>query len=365
MNVIGIICEYNPFHNGHLYHIQECKKLFPDSCIILCLNGYFLQRGEVSILSKQNKVELALKYGVDLVIELPVFYGTQSADFFADAAITLLHALGITHLVFGSETTDIDYLLDLSKKQLEEKFELVSQKNLNYPTRLIKSLGENKLILPNDLLAISYLKAILKNQWNIIPVPIKRTSSYHDLEANNCVISASNIRHKREQNIDIKSYLPWDSYQELVDIDQNIYFQLLKYNILLNEHLDDYIDVTEGIEFKLKKEILKVNNIQELIENIKSKRYTYNRIQRMLTHILLGIKKEDANQAISYIHILGFNKNGQEYIKNYQKNFLLSTKVDFSSYIYQYEIRASKIYDILTHSKVSQFDSQNKPIQHK
>ena len=121
MHVIGIICEYNPFHNGHLYHLKKIKEIFPDSLVILVLNGYFLERGEISIISKENKTKIALQSGIDLVIELPFVYGTQSADIFANISITILEKLHCEYVVFGSEINDINTLEKIADYTLNNK----------------------------------------------------------------------------------------------------------------------------------------------------------------------------------------------------------------------------------------------------
>ena len=122
MRKIGIIAEYNPFHNGHIYHIQKIKKLYPDSLLILVLNGYFLERGEISVLSKENKTKLALKNDIDIVLELSVIYGTQSSDTFAEASINILQNFQIEEIVFGSESTNIEKIQEIAKEQIEKKF---------------------------------------------------------------------------------------------------------------------------------------------------------------------------------------------------------------------------------------------------
>jgi len=160
---IGIICEYNPFHNGHIYHIKKIKEKYPNAILVLCLNGYFLERGEISLLSKEDKTCLALSYGVDIVIELPVLYGTQSADKFSECAITLLHSLKVEKIIFGSESSNIKYLEDLAKKQLVQDFKISMNNGVNYPAALNVALSESQIIPPNDLLGISYIKAILKH----------------------------------------------------------------------------------------------------------------------------------------------------------------------------------------------------------
>ncbi len=360
MEIVGIICEYNPFHNGHIYHIQECKKLYPDSIIILCINGYFTQRGGISILGKEAKVKIALQYGVDLVVELPVFYGTQSADFFAEASIKILNALGVTHLVFGSETTDIKKLTTYATKQLHENFKIDKEKKASYPTLLANALEETEIIPPNDLLGISYIKAIQKQKAKIIPVAIKRTNSFHDTTSSDSIISATNIQEKRKQHIDITPYLPPLSYRSLVSIDESLEFSLLSYHILTQNNLDNIIDVTEGLDYKLKKCILDCCSIKELIMVLKSKRYTYNRLQRMLIHILLNMQKEPI--PITYIHILGFNDSGKNYLRTHKKEFLLPTTIDYQSKLYHYEMLSAYLYDMLTHTKSSTFDKRNKPI---
>lgn len=365
MDAIGIVCEYNPFHNGHIYHIQKVKELFPDSILILCLNGYFLERGDISILSKEDKTQIALEHGVDLVIELPLFYGTQSADYFAEASIQLLWAIGITHLVFGSETTNIDYFTKIAIAQLAEEFTIeTTKRGESYPKRLNLALQETNKFEPNDLLAISYIKAILKNNYSIKPVAIKRTNSYHDTISCDSIISASNIREKIRQNVNITNYLPKKANENLKQVDFQLFFFLLKAKILTDHHLEDIMDVTEGLENKLKKEIIHVNSFEELIEALKSKRYTYSRIKRMLVHILLGIKKTKTFLPVTYIHIIGFNEKGAAYLKKEKKNFSLPTKIDYQSIVYQYEMIGALLYDLLTHSNCSNFDIRNIPVKY-
>lgn len=361
LNSVGIICEYNPFHNGHIYHLEKVKELFPDATIILCLNGYFLERGEISILSKEMKTKIALEYGVDIVIELPFLYGTQSADHFSDAAILLLHSLGVIHLVFGSETNDISYLENLAKKQLEEGFSL-SFSTLNYPARLNQALGEENIISPNDLLGISYIKTILKYHYPISYTLIARTSGYHDTTSCSSIISASNIRFKLKKKENVLSYLPLLSYHSIQTIDYSKFFSLLQAKILTDSHLDEYLDVTEGLHHKLKKEILQAKNYEDFLNALKSKRYTYNRIQRMLLHVLFGVLKKDASTPITYVRILGFNSRGQKYLNQNRKKFLLPTTISFSSKIYHYELLASFFYDFFTNDHSMSFEKRNQPI---
>lgn len=362
MEIIGIIAEYNPFHNGHLYHIEKIKKMYPNSLLVLVLNGYFLERGEVSIISKENKCKLALEYGIDIVVELSMLYGSQSADTFSDASIKILNELGVEKIIFGSESNDIEYLTKLAKKQLECDLDVKEylNKGLNYPTSLNKAL-ESNVNTPNDILGITYIKTILKNKYNMEAISIKRTNDYHDIKSNEEIISASNIRDKIKKNINISPYLPNTEY--INNINEDLLFNLLKYKIISCDDLSIYLTVDEGIENKLKKEINNCNNLDELIKKIKSKRYTYNRLRRMLMHILVGIKKCDTNLEIKYIRLLGFNENGKDYINKIKKNTIpILTKIDINDTVRKYEIKASIIYEMITKEKVIDFEQKNKPI---
>ena len=204
MEIIGLIAEYNPFHNGHLYQLEKIKELYPDSIIILVLNGYFLERGIPSIETKQEKTRLALKYGVDIVLEHPFIFGSNSADIFASSALELLNCLSVTKLVFGSESGDKSKLFRSAETQLHEDFDkqlkIILDTGVNYPTALNKATGVD-ISEPNDLLGVAYIKSILKNNYKIDIEVIKRTNDYHDIKSNDIIVSASNIREKIKNNI--------------------------------------------------------------------------------------------------------------------------------------------------------------------
>jgi predicted nucleotidyltransferase len=368
MEIIGLICEYNPFHNGHIYHIKKIKEMYPDSLLILVLNGYFLERGEVSILTKEDKVNIALNYGIDIVVELPTIYGTQSADIFANKAITILNYLGVKKIIFGSEINNIPVInkivTEIESDSYKRKVKANLKKGLNYPTALANAI-KSKIDFnnPNDLLAISYIKAIRENNFNIEAISIKRTSSYHDIKSNNEIISASNIRHKLLNKENINGYLPNEIINNIVKTNEDILFKLIKAKILSTPNLNEFLDVDEGIDNRLLKVINDCNNYQELVSSIKTKRYTYNKINRMLIHILLGITKKDNNNAkLDYIHILGFNKKGRDYLNSIKKNINISLKVNKDSIIYKYELIAASIYDLINDTKTINFELNNKPI---
>ena len=217
--MIGIICEYNPFHNGHLYHLNKVKEMFPNQVITLILVGNFLNRGEISVVEKYDKTKLALDYGVDLVVELPTCFAIQAADIYAYGAITILDNLNCDYLVFGSESNDLKVLDKIAQFQLDNSIELNKfvKKGYNYPTSLSLAIQENlsiKIDSPNDLLAVSYIKAIKKLDSKIKPVTIKRTNDYHSNKTTGKISSATSIRHLIYNNKDkyYKMFTPPKQY---------------------------------------------------------------------------------------------------------------------------------------------------------
>lgn len=370
MEKIGIICEYNPLHNGHLYHIEKIKEMYPNSILILVLNGYFLERGEISLLTKEDKVRLSLSYGIDVILELPVLFGTQSADVFASNAVTILQHFGVEKLIFGSELNDIktlekvvDAILDTT---YQEKVKELLEKGLNYPTALAKAIPSDiNFNNPNDLLAISYIKAIKQNEYPITPISIKRTSNYHDLESKETIISASNIRNKFFHQEEIDAFLPKESLAAMLPFSHTLFFKLLKTKILTTPHLEKFLTVDEGIESRLVLAMRESKDMDTFIEKVKTKRYTYNKIHRMCIHILLGIQKCENTHELSYIKILGFTNRGKEYLNSIKKDLMISTQVDKNSIQYKTEIKASLLYDILQDTHTYDFEIKNKPIYKK
>lgn len=331
MKAVGIICEYNPFHNGHLYHINEIKKQFPNYPIILVLSGNFTERGIVSILDKWKKTELALTYGVDLVIELPFVFATQSADIFARGSIAILKKLQVEYLVFGSESNNVNPLIKMAHIQLEhpEYHALVKQymnEGINYPTAMSKALEtimDEKINTPNDLLGLSYIKEIIKQQADITPVTIKRTNDYHDANLSGTIVSATAIRQAVREGKDLSNIVPkmTKNYLKEQAILMEDYYPFFQYKVSTTADLSIYQTVDEGIENRIKEEIFKHDTLEAFVQAIKTKRYTYNKIMRMITHILCGFTKEEAkhDKDIRYLRILGMNHIGQEYLSQVKK----------------------------------------------
>ena len=273
MNIIGLITEYNPFHNGHKYQIDKIKEMYPDSIIIAVTSSHFTQRGEISLVDKWNKTKISLSMGIDVVIELPFVFSTQSADTFAHASIKLLNELEIDTLVFGSESNDIELFKTLASIQLNNKdfnahVQTFLDKGDNYPTALsnaLKELNNDTVIKPNDLLAVSYTKEILLQNPNINLVSIKRTNDYHDTTSNEEIVSASNIRAKLINNEDISKLVPSITYEYIKDIkpSNEKLFELLKYKIISENDLEKYLTVDEGIENRLFNNILESNSLNK------------------------------------------------------------------------------------------------------
>lgn len=379
MSTIGIICEYNPFHNGHIYHLQKVKEMFSESLIVLVMSGNFTQRGIPSIIDKWNKTEIALKYGIDLVIELPFVFATQGADIFAKGAISILKEMQVDYLVFGSESNDIESLkkmADISINNLEyqKKIKKYLKEGINYPTALSKALEEfsnSTITTPNDLLGLSYIKEVMKQQANIVPISIQRTNDYHSTDLDS-ISSATGIREALSHNKDIKGYVPIE-VNELTKkriFLQEDYFSFLKYKIQTTEDLSIFQTVDEGIEARIKKCINDAISWEDLVKKIKTKRYTYNKINRMLIHILCNFTKEKANswQEIEYIRILGFSKDGQTYLNKIKKDIKLPIITTFSkgnSDMLKYEQVITSIYASILPEKEKNIlikqEYQNKP----
>ena len=371
MRKVGIIAEYNPFHNGHLYHLEKVKELYPDSYYILILIGNFTQRGEISIINKWDKTKIALDNGYDLVIELPFIFATQAANIYAKGAITLLNYLKCDYLVFGSETNDINLFNSLvnitnNNKKYEELVKKYVNEGYNYPTSQSKALKEVSNIIidkPNDVLGLEYVRQIKNINSNIIPISIKRTNDYHEENITNTITSATSIRKNINNTNLIKKAMPLNVIDHIKDINYDKYFELLKYQIISSNNLNKYLGVDEGLENKLKKEIHNSNNLNELILKVKSKRYSYNRIQRMLLHIITKTKKEDNNLNINYIRVLGLSNNGKKIlkeVKNIDIPIITKYKKEYD-YLFKEDIKASQINSLINnYNYIEEFRSSIK-----
>ena len=388
-NVVGLVVEYNPFHNGHLHHIQEIDKLFEDNIKIAVMSGDFVQRGEPSLLNKFEKTKVALSHGIDIVIELPAFYSCQSAEIFARGSVNILDKLSCSHIVFGSESNDLDKLKRIATISLTKEFELSLKEFLaegfSYPTAFSKALFDEKLG-SNDILALEYLKAIKVLNSKIIPHSIKREKvGYYDDEKENFA-SASYIRKKilslDKDKINLsfaKDLVPKFSFDTLEKnffylISLENFYDLIRYEILKNkENLKNIQDMEVGLENRLYESALKNLDFNCFFNEILSKRLTISRLQRILLHILLGLTKDVINNtkfSIPFVKILGFSKKGQEYLNflkktdSYKENKILTSNRNLKEFLneeekflFEFNERCSQIYRIK-----SNYDNLNYPI---
>ena len=372
MEKIGIICEYNPFHNGHIYHLNKIKELYPNSLIVLVMSGNFTQRGIPSIIDKWDKTEIALKYGIDLVVELPFPFATDGADIFAKGAISILKHLNIERLIFGSESNDINYIKELAKVSLSKEYNDEVEKYLNtevnYPTALNLAFKKFKLEGikdSNDLLALSYIKEIYRQNTNIEPISIKRTNNYHSLELTD-ISSATSIRNAILDNKDISKAVPKETLSKLNDphfIDD--YFSLLRYKILSCPNLEIYHTVPTGFNNKIKEVIKGVNTYDELVNKLKSKHFTQSRISRMLLHILCSYTNElsDSFKDITYIRVLGMSKEGKKYLNTVKKDISIPIITTFSKgndKMLEFEQNTSDIYYLVSKDIINNLKKEYK-----
>ena len=363
-NVIGLIVEYNPFHNGHLHHIQEIDRLFEDNIKIAVMSGDFVQRGEPSLINKFEKIKIALSQGIDIVIELPAFYSTQSAEIFAKGSVNLLNKLSCSHIVFGSESNDLDKLKRIATISLTKEFELSLREFLaegfSYPTAFSKALFDEKLG-SNDILAMEYLKAIKVINPKIEACSIKREKTgYYDDEKDN-FSSATYIRkilldcnEKKEDKLNkIKNLVPEFSYKIL---EENFgvfsclsdFYDLIKYNIIKNySELKNIQDLEVGLENRLYKYSLENLSFEDFFNEVLTKRITISRLQRILLHSLFNLTEnitEKVKNKVPFVKILGFSARGQEYLnylkkaENYNERKILTSNRNLKEILNEEEI---------------------------
>lgn len=359
MKVTGIIAEYNPFHNGHKYHIENTKKITDAEGIVCIMSGNFVQRGLPSIIDKWTRTEMALLNGADLVIELPCIYSLSSAEFFSMGAISLLDNIGVVDSIsFGSEAGDISMLLKIAQilSFESEDYKKFLRSNLNngntYPRAVSNTISkllnvenefqvadlENIINNPNNILGIEYLKAIIRSESNIKPFTIKRKgAAYNSDMLENEFSSATSIRNyiNSSQKIDLlKNQLPQSVFEHISNLymknydfaNENKMLRFLKYKLLTHpSSIQRLPDISEGLHNKIIRAAENnINDYDSFIKIIKSKRYTYSRISRLLCQLFIGFDQYDTKtmrqMKCPYARILGFNNTGRAILKSAKKN---------------------------------------------
>ena len=326
MNVCGIICEYNPFHNGHKYHIDQTREKLGATHIVGVMSGNFTQRGDAAIVDKYKRTETALKNGIDLVIELPVAFSLSSAEQFAQGAVFLLNSLGcVDMLSFGSECGNISQLKEAAGAVCfaRESEELTNymRNGMSYPAALQKAIGKfytedvvETLAAPNNTLAVEYIKALDELASPIKPVTVKRKAAGHDIDESDDpeIISASKIRKLLQAGDDVSAFVPDCDFSNIASLSNLETAILSKLRYMSIGEIEKTPNVLTGLDNRIYKAVRVSTNMNELLFLIKTKRYTLSRIRRIVLSAYLGITKNDLKNNPSYVRILGMNGRGKE-----------------------------------------------------
>lgn len=384
---VGIIAEYNPLHNGHIYHINKTKDLTGADCVIVVMSGNFVQRGEPAIIDKYARARMALLSGADLVIELPVISATGSAQYFAKGAIGILNSLKTDYISFGSETGDITALskaCDLFISKDEEIDSLIKNyvaEGISYPTARANAFndiyGNEAFNLfnsnnSNNILALEYMLELKKTNSNIIPVTVKREgNNYNDTSLSPSFSSATAIRNALNDGVMPNSQAISESVSNILNeyknanklVSFNDYTEIIRYKLIeakhngSNDEYNNIADLNEHLLNKLLKLIYNFNSIDELIEKVKTKDLTYTRISRALCHMLLNISSKEyfdlKNNPCKYIRVLGLNDAGATFLSQIKKECevpIITKPADFKDLI-RMDTNATDIYNLVLSSR--------------
>ena len=390
MNVVGIVAEFNPLHNGHKYLIDSVRNELNPDAVIVVMSGNFVQRGMPAIQDKFTRANLTIEAGADLVFELPVCYATSNASIFAKGAISILKGLGcVTHIAFGSESGNIELLTNAAELSANETPEFKESINsfldegLSYPAAyemafrtLYPELSIDFIDSPNDVLAREYLKQNIIQDAGLKPFVIKRKGAGHNqpIMESDVFASGSALRHailNDGSRLDVYVNIP-DFAIDALDkyclnrYNYNTYYNLVRYAIASKtvEEISTTLGISEGLEYKLKAAIQNANSLDELIASVKSKRHTYAKITRILSHLVLGITSEAFREIDSselYGRLLAFNNNGQQVLNSIKKtaSIPLISNVnkqnidDIAVYIaIKYDLFANDVYSIIADKNI-------------
>lgn len=361
--IIGIITEYNPFHNGHLYQIQQVKKQFPDATLVIAMSGNFLQRGEPAIIDKWHRAAECLANGADLVMELPLMAAVQPADRFAYYGVWTLAQMGVTDLFFGAEHATFDFMHDAQKAmEITGNFNKYHESFAKTYQQVITEKVGHQVDQPNDLLGLAYAKANLKLKAGISLHPIQRkNANYHDIELNDAgtIASASAIREAlHHQNQDFEKFVPHQTAQDLKKqslVSWDDFWIHLKMEFLTHspQELEKIYGMAEGIQYRMiamaqRSEF--AGSFDSWIKAVKNKRFTYTRLSRLATMTLLHITWDDVAsfEALPYLRVLGFSKKGQAVLHAAKKScdhpIITNVSQDEKKGILRIDYRAGKIY---------------------
>lgn len=392
MKTVGIIAEYNPFHNGHRYQIQQVKQMTGADFVIVLMSGNFVQRGTPAIVDKYTRCTMALEGGADMVFELPAFFATSSAEAFAYGAISIFHKLGfIDEICFGCETPDLSLLsaiadlLLLEPKEYRENLTTYQKQGFSYPAARQKALiayfeqhpihafssnqWTNCIEQPNNILGIAYIQALKNLQSSITPVPIQRTgNAFHSTTIEGTFASATAIRKSciSDTNLQsLQSVVPpyvlsalHSKLKKTFPITENDFSSLLYYKLQQEKEYINYADITEDFANKLQKTFSFHENFTTLVERLKTKDLVYTRICRNLLHILLEITKEEPKWNPEYVRLLGFKKSSSSLLKRTEAISVITKVADARKHLseeafsyFQKDIRISHLYNHICYEK--------------
>lgn len=334
---VGIIAEYNPFHKGHKYHLDEALERSGAEVCIAVISGNFTQRGEIALLNKWTRAEMAVKNGINLVVEMPAVFACSNAGYFAKAGVEILESMNADYICFGSESGNTEELnriareINAERQNLEDEIKVGVKEGLSYPrarSRAVRRiLGENTAALiesPNNILAIEYLKYIKSSR----PLAVKRVGAgYHDTSGQGGIASATAVRKLLKEGGDISHIVPEISLEILEKhkdhfADNEMLAHLIVQTILQmsSNDLNSVFGAEEGLGSIMKNRVRFWKTYEDIVNDLKSKRYTRTRIERVLVHTLLGVKREDVLNAEKYIRVLAFDEKGSSYLKNIKKS---------------------------------------------
>jgi predicted nucleotidyltransferase len=319
--IFGLVAEFNPFHNGHKIFIDQIRKKYHPDVLIAVMSGNFVQRGDFAVLDKWQRAKIAVENGIDIVVELPFSGAVQPANIFAEQSVKILHALGVTDIVFGTEET-MDFenhaqMILNSQTNFDQDFDKSYAENLNDS---LQGIGIDTRQKPNQLLGLNYTLAIMKSSYIMKSHSILRVKSQY---------SATRVREllNSEEELSLGKLVPKNSLFALKNnsiLTWNDFYPFLRYKVLTNStnELQLTYQMVEGLNFKVKKETEHTHNFNELLFAIKSKRYTLARIRRLLMYVLMNVNTEEMTSALDnlYLHILSFNEVGQQYLNRIKKN---------------------------------------------
>lgn len=387
MKSCGVIVEYNPFHNGHNYHLKEAKEKSHADCLVAVMSGNFLQRGEPAIIDKWSRTKEALYNGVDLVIELPFAYAVQSADYFTHGGIKLLQSLGVDAISFGTDASEeLDYA-EFGKFHQEnidvinDTYQAIKNNGQSYPqqmTEVYRQLYPDWQLdfsSPNHILGMGYAKENASYSKPMTLYPIKRVGShYHEEELSTLNFASATAIRKgilSGRQKELAQVIPSMTFQDLCSndlVEWEKAWPFLQYQLISQstETLKKCYQMVEGLEYRFKEAATLSNSFEEFVSRVKSKRYTWTRIQRLCLYVLLQVNLTEIETVwqSSYLRVLGFNEVGRQFLKQQKKICQLPVITNVNKKneaLLSLDIRAGKIYSLFGEN-IKQQDYYQSPI---